>query len=852
MKKTKLTRSLLAACSIVALTAVMYGCVHSGDGPVDSDGDGVVDADDAFPKDPAETTDTDGDGVGDNADVFPNDAMETADADGDGVGDNADAFPNDAAESADTDDDGVGDNADAFPNDAMETADADGDGVGDNADAFPNDAAESADTDDDGVGDNADVFPDDATETADADGDGVGDNADLDDDNDGVADVHDQMPNDPTETVDSDGDGVGDNADRDDDNDGTLDADDWAPKDPMVQNPPAPTQEDVTIVLALGSAEQAALRVHLKDHGDSETLTVPADGTATRAGVVFSCMSDYPCELTLTNSVGTIVASVSTQKLVDADDDPTAMAQMAPSSDTFAELNSGSTESIRDLLGDQTTTAAPDVNHLQPTELIGMGIGGPGVLDASKSGLRSDFQANGADLAGHAADSDNDANTFAIAAPGALPDLRAGTTISGAMRPDGDGIALSSDMKKAVEPLTDAGWTVESLHRDWGDTAGDGDGGFETGAIIVNNLGEGTEHPFDRKLSDRYVNSSARAMFALTIRPDGTAPGVTTLATSVDINSAADDNVQNGVTATSTQWAAMVFDSGSLVSAQSQDLNVNDGEDFTGSYFGAPGRFECLGGSAANANCALARNADDTISPADNAAGAATTEGIQSTGRWSFTPDSGAMITVPDQDWMAYGAWLTTPDNAGGDHRIGVFFNGMDPYAPAANSLTATHAAGLRGSATYTGGATGMYVDGMHSGLFTAEATLTATFDKDSTGVDVDADDYKISGRIDNFRGTDGVYLGSDTAANPNDPVAGGENDWVVILGEYDFGGTNQNGTTDMVIPATAITGSADGVTWTGGWNGMFFGPNADAAGECSRTERCGRAVLGRNNRSRD
>ena len=37
MKKTKLTRSLLAACSIVALTAVMYGCVHDGgsDTPTD-------------------------------------------------------------------------------------------------------------------------------------------------------------------------------------------------------------------------------------------------------------------------------------------------------------------------------------------------------------------------------------------------------------------------------------------------------------------------------------------------------------------------------------------------------------------------------------------------------------------------------------------------------------------------------------------------------------------------------------------------------------------------------------------------------------------------------------------------
>ena len=30
MKKTKLTRSLLAACSVVALSAVMYGCVHNG------------------------------------------------------------------------------------------------------------------------------------------------------------------------------------------------------------------------------------------------------------------------------------------------------------------------------------------------------------------------------------------------------------------------------------------------------------------------------------------------------------------------------------------------------------------------------------------------------------------------------------------------------------------------------------------------------------------------------------------------------------------------------------------------------------------------------------------------------
>ena len=86
MKKAKLTRSLMMAVSVVALSAVMYGCVHSGDDapadppapppPMDSDGDGVPDDDDDFPNDASETMDSDGDGVGDNA----QEAMELADA----------------------------------------------------------------------------------------------------------------------------------------------------------------------------------------------------------------------------------------------------------------------------------------------------------------------------------------------------------------------------------------------------------------------------------------------------------------------------------------------------------------------------------------------------------------------------------------------------------------------------------------------------------------------------------------------------------------------------------------------------------------------------------------------------
>ena len=50
----------------------------------DDDGDGVIDAFDAFPLDANETKDTDGDGIGNNADT---------DDDGDGVPDGEDAFP---------------------------------------------------------------------------------------------------------------------------------------------------------------------------------------------------------------------------------------------------------------------------------------------------------------------------------------------------------------------------------------------------------------------------------------------------------------------------------------------------------------------------------------------------------------------------------------------------------------------------------------------------------------------------------------------------------------------------------------------------------------------------------------
>ena len=234
----------------------------------DTDGDGVIDSDDAFPEDPNESEDSDGDGTGNNVDndndndmwnntdeldclTDPLDSTSfPVDYDGDWICDLLDM---------DDDNDGYSDEVDAFPKNDTEWADNDLDSIGDNADldddndgfedlnemecgsdpmdltSIPNDQdldgvcdAIDMDIDGDSYDNDVDAFPLDPTEWADFDGDGVGDNADLDDDNDLVLDANDAFPMDPYETIDTDGDGVGNNADLNDDGDLWTDAEELA------------------------------------------------------------------------------------------------------------------------------------------------------------------------------------------------------------------------------------------------------------------------------------------------------------------------------------------------------------------------------------------------------------------------------------------------------------------------------------------------------------------------------------------------------------------------------------------------------------------------------------------------
>ena len=88
---------LFALLSTVMILSAISGCIGTEEDK-DSDGDGYLDADDAFPDDPTEWSDMDGDGVGDNTDFDPYDASESRDSDGDGVGDRRDVFPDDPKE----------------------------------------------------------------------------------------------------------------------------------------------------------------------------------------------------------------------------------------------------------------------------------------------------------------------------------------------------------------------------------------------------------------------------------------------------------------------------------------------------------------------------------------------------------------------------------------------------------------------------------------------------------------------------------------------------------------------------------------------------------------------------------
>ena len=200
-------------------------------------------------------------------------------------------------------------------------------------------------------------------------------------------------------------------------------------------------------------------------------------------------------------------------------------------------------------------------------------------------------------------------------------------------------------------------------------------------------------------------------------------------------------------------------------------------------------------------------------------------------GDFQFEPNPGELIFVPDTDWLAVGVWHTIPVDPQGDYETGAFADGNDPFTPGS-------VAALEGTATYEGDAGGLYAtkedadSDVEFGRFTAKAALRANF---GDGTDLGA----ISGEISQFM------------------VGGESRPWAVSLEAADIGdddianyfvddGDDLGPGNDMNAFKGNTSGHTDGHEVEGRWGGRFYGNGVgtgDANPAC--TTNCPGSVAG-------
>ena len=216
-----------------------------------------------------------------------------------------------------------------------------------------------------------------------------------------------------------------------------------------------------------------------------------------------------------------------------------------------------------------------------------------------------------------------------------------------------------------------------------------------------------------------------------------------------------------------------------------------------GTYNGAEGTYRCTSDSN---SCTVTFNAKGQV--------------VGNSANWVFVPDKGATSNVQDSDFLAYGFWLKrTTDKDGA-----VTYDEVETFARNSLILPSGDVTRVLGSATYEGGAVGVYVhsvlkpDGMRGsatpGHFSADVELMATFGQvmeDGTNTIADNVVNTVTGTIDNFG------------------LSGGEaNSWSVALS------ADINGDTGTTTTATA---TAKGGMGDGSFNATFHGPVADVGG---------------------
>lgn len=228
----------------------------------------------------------------------------------------------------------------------------------------------------------------------------------------------------------------------------------------------------------------------------------------------------------------------------------------------------------------------------------------------------------------------------------------------------------------------------------------------------------------------------------------------------------------------------------------------------SGNYNGAGGRYVCTGGTA-DAPCSV------TVAPDGS---------YTVVGTWTFVPELNSTAWLQDGgtarsgnpfadaqvgDFMHFGWWMQVPTAQTGAYTFRYYAEGT-PYQLAAGDLS-------RGSATYNGRAAGAYViqeiddtgvvDGQE-GMFTANASLTATFSGTAAG-------GMLEGTISGFQDGNGMDMPG----------------WSVTLNEQTITGAVTSPVTSAGINTDPDSAGFDGTTATlgdqtlhGRWAAQFFG----------------------------
>ncbi len=248
-----------------------------------------------------------------------------------------------------------------------------------------------------------------------------------------------------------------------------------------------------------------------------------------------------------------------------------------------------------------------------------------------------------------------------------------------------------------------------------------------------------------------------------------------------------------------------------------------------GTYNGAEGTFRC---TATDAPCTITFDDKGKVSGASD--------------NWVFIPDMDATSDEPDYDYLNYGFWLARTKNADGTVKS---YDEVETFAD--SSITdVSNVADVTGSATYMGGATGVFVKNVHnpdssiasatSGLFTADAELTAIFGQ---VLDPDDDDKgtiaanlldTISGTVSDLRNdADEVINGSWTVNLMKGGIEDAGTFSGMTTGDGTYSGTfhgdvmpvdhDDDPDTDSIVPKPhTVVGEFDAVFSNGSVAGAF------------------------------